>query len=92
MERKWVQRLADTADLAGEPLPGVPLVELAGENRVLIEGHCGVTQYSREQITVKVRYGCVRICGCGLELSRMSKEQLIVTGQIDAVKLIRRGK
>lgn len=92
MERKWVQRLADTADLAGEPLPGVPVVELAGENRVLIEGHRGVSQYSREQITVKVRYGCVCIVGCGLELSRMSKEQLIVTGRIDAVKLIRRGK
>lgn len=94
MERKsqWVQKLADSADLAGEPLPGVPVVELAGENRVLIEGHRGVTQYSREQVCVKVSYGCICICGGCLELTRMSREQLIVSGRIDAVKLLRREK
>lgn len=91
-KRRWVQRLADGADLAGEPLPGVAVVELAGDRRVLIEGHSGVIQYSREQVCVKVSYGCVCICGCGLELTRMSREQLIISGRIDAVTLERRGK
>lgn len=90
--RQWVQRLTDGAGLAGEPLPGVPVVEIAGENRVLIEGHCGVTQYSREQVCVKVCYGCVCVCGSSLELTRMSKEQLIISGRIDNLKLLRRQK
>lgn len=94
MERKrqWVQKLVDTADLAGEPLPGVPVVEIAGENRVLIERHCGVTQYSREQVCVRVRYGCICVCGDGLVLTRMSRDQLIISGRIDCVKVQRRGK
>lgn len=85
-----MERLTDSADLSGSPLPGQPIVELAGERRVLIEHHRGVTQYSREQICVKVKYGHVRIDGCELELSRMSKEQLIISGRIDGIVLLRR--
>lgn len=91
-KRQWVQKMADRADLAGEPLPGVPVVELAGDRRVLIEGHRGVCQYSREEVCVKVRYGCICICGCGLELTRMSREQLIISGRIDGIKVHRREK
>lgn len=86
----WMERLADGADLSVEALPGQPLVELAGERRVLIEHHQGVTQYSREQICVKVKYGYVSVVGCGLELSRMTKEQLIISGRIDGITLLRR--
>lgn len=87
----WLQRLADRADLPGETLPGVPLLEIAGDCRVLIEQHKGVTQYSKEQICIKVSYGLICICGCGLELIRMSQEQLAITGQINCVKLQRKG-
>lgn len=91
MERRnWMQKLADEADLPAEPLPGVPVVEVAGEHRVLIERHEGVTEYSRERICVKVRYGLVCVCGCGLELTRMTREQLVISGQIDCVQLQRR--
>lgn len=87
---KWMQKLADCADLSAEPLPGVPIVEIAGDSRVLIEGHDGMTEYSRERICVKVRYGCVCVCGCGLELTRMSQAQLIISGRIDGVQIKRR--
>lgn len=89
-KKHWMQRLADSAELDAEPLPGVPVVELAGDSRVLIERHGGVTEYSRERIGVKVRYGTVNICGCNLELTRMTREQLVVSGRIDCVQLHRR--
>lgn len=88
--RHLMQRLADTADLGTEPLPGVPVIEVAGEQRVLIEGHGGVTQYSRERICVRVNYGQVAVCGRGLDLARMSREQLVISGCIDCVELLRR--
>lgn len=90
--RNWMQKLADDADLSSEPLPGVPIVEIAGESRVLIERHCGMTEYSTERICVKVRYGCVCVCGCGLELTRMSMEQLVISGRIDSVQIQRRAR
>lgn len=86
----WM-RLTDSAELTGAGIPGQPIVEIAGERRVLIENHFGVSQYSREKIGVKVKYGFVCVCGCGLELVRMTREQLVIAGRIDSVSLIRRG-
>lgn len=89
--RYLLERLADEADLTVEPLPGQPIVEIAGDRRVLIENHFGVKEYSRERITVKVKYGFVSVCGCQLELMRMTREQLVICGKIDGVTLQRRG-
>ena len=89
--RYFLERLADGVDLPSEPLPGQPIVEIAGDRRVLIENHFGVKEYSRERIGVKVKYGVVTVCGCGLELIRMTKEQLVISGRIDGVTLARRG-
>lgn len=84
-----LQRLADHTDLTGEPLPAQSVIEIAGDCRVLIENHCGVREYSRECIGVKVKFGVVLVRGCGLELSRMTKEQLVISGKIDGITLQR---
>lgn len=89
--RGWIERLAETADLQGEAFPGQPLIEVYGERRVLIEHHNGVTEYGREKIQVKVRYGYLCICGRCLELAQMTADQLVITGHIDTVSIIRRG-
>lgn len=87
----WMQRLADRLDLPSEPIPGLPLVEIAGERRVLVENHGGVCQYGPELICIRVKYGTISIRGRGLELARMSKEQLIISGRVDCVVLNRKG-
>ena len=86
----WLDRLTEGLDLPEENPTGQPVVELAGDRRILIEHHRGVIQYGTEQICVKVSYGTVKILGFGLELARMTKDQLVITGQIDSVTLCRR--
>ena len=90
MDKGFIQRLTSAADLLDETPPGMPLVEIAGDGRVLIEHHCGVTVYGRCQICVRVRYGLVIISGRKLELTRMTKQVMIVTGIIENVQLERR--
>lgn len=86
----WAGWLTEGLDLPGESLPGMSVAELAGDRRVLIEGHRGVTEYCRERVTVKVNYGWLCITGCGLELRQMSKQQLVVAGRIDGIHLRRK--
>ena len=57
---------------------------------MLIENHFGVKEYGTQRITVKVKYGCVCVCGEHLELMRMTKEQLVICGRIDCVTVQRR--
>ncbi len=82
-------RIMERLDLPGEPMPGQPVVELVGTDRVLIEHHGGVTEYGCDRIRVKVAYGAVCVCGNGLELKRMTREQLVIGGKIDRVVLER---
>lgn len=89
-QRGWMEKIADTADLQGEVIPGQPVVEIFGQRRVLIEHHKGVTEYSKDKIQVKMGYGYLCVCGSGLELARMRSDQLIITGRIDSVSMIRR--
>ena len=75
-----------------ELFPVIPIVELAGSRRVLIENHLGVTQYSKETIGIKMKYGEIQINGCGLTLEQMTRVKLVVTGRIDGICLHRREK
>lgn len=86
-----LETLTMAADLPDETIPRLPLVEIVGNCRVLIENHLGVVGYGAEQICVKVAYGTLSVCGCNLELTRMIKGQLIVSGRIDSIEL-NRGK
>ena len=73
-----------------ETINKLPLVEILGQHRVLIENHRGVAEYGTKVIRVLVKYGQVCVQGEELELIRMSRCQLIITGKVDGVQL-RRG-
>ena len=88
--KNMFDRIIMGVDLPGEILPRIPLVEILGEHRVLIENHNGVAGYSNNEICVKVRFGVIKISGQDLALARMTGEQLVVSGCIDGVNLCRR--
>jgi sporulation protein YqfC len=88
--RNYFENMITKTSLTMEAVSWQPVVEIVGDKRVLVECHQGVLAYSKEQIRVKVRYGCLCICGCSLEMLHMSKEKLIISGRIDSVQLLRR--
>lgn len=64
----------------------MPLVEICGRKRVLIENHLGVIGYDSEEIIVKVCLGAVYILGTQLKVAMICKEKMVITGSIDAVR------
>lgn len=90
VEKLW-NRLADSADLSDEAMPGQMIVEVTGAHRILIENHCGVNQYESNRIVVNGKKGDLVICGQDLVLTKMSKESLIIKGCIQQISLPRRG-
>lgn len=88
--RAFARVLAATK-LDTELQPRVSLLELAGDRRILIENHVSVVHYSTQQVLVRVDFGQLCIKGSALRLTRLGKEQLVIMGQIDAIKLCREG-
>lgn len=71
-------------------LSKIPLVELAGDQRVLIENHLGVLSYSLVEIQVKVAYGKLSLSGSDLKIMQLGREQMVIMGRIDTIQLCRR--
>lgn len=86
-----LSKLGEDASSYTQFLPGIPIVEIAGDNRVLIENHSGITEYSPKRIMIKVSFGCICICGDEMDLSCMSGQQLVISGKIDTVSIMRGG-
>ena len=76
-------------DLLCEPVPGVPLLELMNDHRVLIENHCGVTAYGPAEIRIRVKYGEISVCGSKLEMACMTGKQLVIIGNIHSINIMR---
>lgn len=89
VENKFFNWVLNRSDLLAESTPGAPLVEIVGNNRLLIENHCGVADYGRNEIHVKVSYGAICVQGTCLQLVQMSKQQLLISGCINSVCLLR---
>lgn len=89
--KNLLDKVATAADLEGTPLPGIPIIEIAGARRVLVEHHLGIVSYSNEEICVKVKFGGVRILGSSLNISCMTREKLMIIGCIEEVKLVSGG-
>ena len=68
----------------------LPIIEIAGAYRVLIENHQGIAAYGKEWIQINVKYGKVCVNGNRLEVIRMTKEQLVIHGTIHSIELQRR--
>lgn len=88
-DRGFLEWLSEGMDLPLDTIPAKSIVEISADQRVLIENHLGVNQYSDSCICIKVSFGNIRICGNGLELVQMTKEQLIISGRIDGLTFIR---
>ena len=70
--------------------PGRTLLELLGQQRLVVEHHRGIVCYGEEEIVIKASYGLVSITGKNMSLCRMSREQLCIRGRIEEIKLMGR--
>ena len=85
----WMKRLSELYYGQVESTLLLPIMELCGDRRILIENHKGVREYGPNKISVCVRYGMLVICGEGMRLCRMHGPQLVILGRIDGISLVR---
>ena len=88
-DRRMLHRFRGMLEMSSQPMPGIPIVELCGEKRLLVENHHGVVSYGDKQIRIAVKFGNLAVSGSGLKICFMSKQQLVVSGRIDTLQLER---
>ena len=87
---KLLENMLEAVSLDTDLQPKIPVLELAGDRRILIENHRSVIHYTHDKIMVQMDYGHVCVTGCGLKLAKLGKEQVVITGRVDEIVLCRR--
>lgn len=82
-----VNKLIHIMELEPDILPGLPVIELFGNQRLIIENYLRVTDYSAEQIYIALSFGHLQIYGSNLLLARLAQDKLVVTGRIQKLSL-----
>lgn len=83
--RRILTTLAERFDLPADIAAGLPRIELDGDGACTLDRHHGILAYHTEQIVIALNIGTLTVEGSGLELRRMHREQLRITGRIRCI-------
>lgn len=83
-----LERTAQALDLPADVVAGLPRLELIGDNELRIEQHKGILAYGSEEIHVSAGTFVIKVIGRELNLRAMTGLELLVTGKIEAIKLV----
>ena len=76
----------------GQDLLRYPLIEVLDRRRVLVENHKGIASFSECSVLVRVSFGIVDITGTALHIACMTREQIVILGEIEQVRLCDKGE
>lgn len=76
----------------GIPINRMPLAEIIGNHRVLMENHLGICEYGDCCIVVATSLGRAIIEGEDLQIMQLDREKLVIIGKIAALRLTVGGK
>ena len=68
---------------------GSEMVEITGNQQVLLSGNKGIRSYSEKEIAVEMRSLTVVIRGSGLSIVSMSGQELLIRGCISEIHYLR---
>ena len=68
-------------------LVGFKIINLSGKF-LYIEGHLGLLNLSRENVSVKIKHGAICVDGQGLILEELSENTLKISGKITKVEQV----
>jgi sporulation protein YqfC len=71
----------DTSEILGSR----PRITMSGREEVLVEGHRGITFFTRERIILRTRRGELSVFGAELFIKDYADEEALIAGQILSV-------
>ena len=87
--RKILRTITDQVGLHSEAVSGVTLLEISGDDRVLIENFICILGYTDSTVQVQVEFGIYEISGGSLVISCIQKDQMVIYGRVDCITLRR---
>lgn len=88
-QREVGRRVSEWLSLPEEVLLSLPIVEMIGDRRLRIENYEGVIEYTDNIIRLNTNAQMLKISGFHLTIVTMTREEMVIEGQIAAVEYVR---
>ena len=79
--KEQLYRVSEAAEFPST-LFGASRVELQGNHQALLIGHKGIRSYGDKEMIVDMADCALRLCGEGLSIAAMTKQELLIRGMI----------
>ena len=80
--RSYLAAAAMKLGLPADIAAGLPHMEVNGFQECSVDRHTGILEYNEERIVIGLNIGCLVVTGHALQIQRMHRERLTITGRI----------
>ncbi len=80
--------LTESIELPNEIVLDVPLINILGKSKILIENFKNIAQYSNEIIKINTSCGVFKITGKNLFLKELNKNKILIKGALTKFEFI----
>lgn len=81
------QAMVSALEIPAEVGLDIPKITMTGNYSLMVENHKGIIDYDLHRVRIKIGGGWLEITGSGLMLQTMSREELVIEGEIKALNL-----
>ncbi|MBQ6554707.1 MAG: hypothetical protein IJL89_05700 [Firmicutes bacterium] len=81
--------IAENLGLPKDAVLDLPLVSITGSCEIVIDNFKNIREFSDKNVCINAGSLHIQLCGSGLEISCLTKETLMIRGDIDAVNFVK---
>lgn len=82
------RKISEVLEIPPEAMLNIPKITIVGKERVHVENYIALLDYKKDNIRLKYQGGVIDIRGKKFEIKVIGEENIVVSGEIDSVKLI----
>ena len=83
------KRLDKILEIPEEIYTNTPKITITGFNEIILENYKGILEYEEFYASISTYIGVVNINGYNINLEKMTKDDIKITGKIESIELER---
>lgn len=82
------RKISEVLEIPPEAMLNITKITIVGKERVHVENYIALLDYKKDNIRLKYQGGVIDIWGKNFEIKVIGEENIVISGEIDSVKLI----